>query len=63
MKNKIYMFFYGITIRKYSKNDLNMLWLENCKKINSCKGNSYYRHILVLQNKCIKKRLSKLCLK
>ena len=63
MKNKIYMFFYGIGIRKYNKADLNMIWLENCKRINSSKDNSYYRHILVLQNKCIKKRLSKLCQK
>lgn len=61
MKNKLYMFFYGITIRKYSKNDLNNLYLENVYKINKLQQNSYYRHILVMQNRCIKKRLDKLC--
>lgn len=61
MKNKIYMFFYGITIRKYNKNDLNNIYLENVYKINKLQQNSYYRHILVMQNRCIKKRLDKLC--
>lgn len=55
------MFFYGITIRKYNKNDLNNIYLENVYKINKLQQNSYYRHVLVMQNRCIKKRLDKLC--
>ena len=61
MKNKLYCFIFNFGIKRYSTDDLNVLYLENVKKINDCKCNSRLRHILILQNRCIKKRLSKLC--
>ena len=60
MRDKLYMWAFGLSIRKATKQELNTLLLENVRKINTMKANSLYRKRFILQNRAIKKRLARL---
>lgn len=59
MRDKVYKFFYRISIKKYTSNDLQLLILDNIQKINKLPSNSPLKHTLILQNRVIKDLLQK----